>query len=529
MLFFYNASGTLIKVVPDHVYQGSDGATTLYFVAPISSEAAIDVAFSLPNGERSAKHPLTPQGGEELNGIVDEYGNEYSIWTYDLAGYETAYAGEETAQFFITLNGFVRATQAATFTVELGVPPVDLPTQGDSYTELRTLIQEIIQNKQDTLVSGENIKTINHQSVLGSGNLEISGLEELTEAQRAALDSGIDSTKVAKIGTNESAISVINDKIPSAASAQNQLVDETGMQAFALPITTKYGASLSLAFNSANGQLTAQLKDQDGNNLGTAQTVTIDLTSLENTINNILALIPSQASAQNQLADKAFVNSSISTNTAHFIGTFNSVAELEAYTGTVTNNDYANVIRTVDGQTYYDRYTYNGNTEEWEFNFTVNTTSFTAAQWAALNSGITASIVAKIVTLDGNQTITGIKTFDGSNDKRPIAVISGDNGDDLFILANGVLVRLLSGKATANLGALGLQLYRFKNDTAFDANNHYKGVRLIMETPPADGYTDTNEVLYLPLKSGTLATLDDITAALVFCNTTTDIDYIMGD
>ena len=102
--------------------------------------------------------------------------------------------------------------------------------------------------------------------------------------------------------------------------------------------------------------------------------------SLENTINNILALIPAQASVQNQLADKNFVNSSISTNTAHFIGTFNSLEELEAYTGTVTNNDYANVIRIVDGQTYYDRYTYNDNTKEWEFNFSVNTTSFTAAQ-----------------------------------------------------------------------------------------------------------------------------------------------------
>lgn len=42
---------------------------------------------------------------------------------------------------------------------------------------------------------------------------------------------------------------------------------------------------------------------------------------------DINSLIPSQASVSNQLADKDFVNSSISTNTANFIGTFNSVAE----------------------------------------------------------------------------------------------------------------------------------------------------------------------------------------------------------
>lgn len=201
----------------------------------------------------------------------------------------------------------------------------------------------------------------------------------------------------------------INSKIPSAASSTNKLVDTAQMEAFALPITTKYGANLSLAFNSTNGQLTAQLKDQDGNNLGQAHTVEIDLQSLENTINNILALIPSQATAQNQLADKNFVNSSISTNTSHFIGTFNSLAELEAYTGTVTNNDYANVIRTESGQTYYDRYTYNGDTEAWEFNFTVNSTSFTAVQWAAINSGITAGKVAEIdQKVNKTTTIAGI-------------------------------------------------------------------------------------------------------------------------
>jgi hypothetical protein len=68
-------------------------------------------------------------------------------------------------------------------------------------------------------------------------------------------------------------------------------------------------------------------------------------TNAEN-ISDINGKIPEQASPSNQLADKDFVNSSISTNTANFIGTFNSVEELEAYSGVVTNNDYAFVIST---------------------------------------------------------------------------------------------------------------------------------------------------------------------------------------
>lgn len=48
----------------------------------------------------------------------------------------------------------------------------------------------------------------------------------------------------------------------------------------ALPSTTKYGSSLSLTINEQTYVLTAQLKDQEGNNLGTAQTVDLPLETM---------------------------------------------------------------------------------------------------------------------------------------------------------------------------------------------------------------------------------------------------------
>lgn len=48
----------------------------------------------------------------------------------------------------------------------------------------------------------------------------------------------------------------------------------------ALPDTTKYGATLSLSINSTTYVMTATLKDQDGNTLGTAQTVDLPIESL---------------------------------------------------------------------------------------------------------------------------------------------------------------------------------------------------------------------------------------------------------
>lgn len=112
-------------------------------------------------------------------------------------------------------------------------------------------------------------------------------------------------------------------------------------------------------------------------------------------LNAISGLIPSQATTSNQLADKAFVNSSIATSTATFRGTVNSVAELPK-TG-VDENDYAFVVTTdTAGNTVYNRYKYTNNA--WAFEYALNNSSFTAAQWATINSGIDSSDLTQINT-----------------------------------------------------------------------------------------------------------------------------------
>ena len=129
-----------------------------------------------------------------------------------------------------------------------------------------------------------------------------------------------------------------------------------------------------------------------------------DTSEIEAEIDAIEAKIPSAASSINQLADKAFVNSSIATNTATFKGTFNSLAELQQVTG-ATNNDYAFVIEyDAQGNEYYDRYKYNGST--WVFEYKIESTPFTADQWAAIQSGITSGDVTKLAALPTNAQLT---------------------------------------------------------------------------------------------------------------------------
>lgn len=141
-------------------------------------------------------------------------------------------------------------------------------------------------------------------------------------------------------------------------------------------------------------------------------------------------MIPDQATENNKLADKNFVNSSIQTNTATFRGSFNLVTELHLpYDASKQeiqdkldemqselngdNNDYVFIQVPID-QTQTDKYARVDRykcvktseegvvpeTFEWRFEWSLNNSSFTSDQWAAINSGITEGKVRQIDELD---------------------------------------------------------------------------------------------------------------------------------
>ena len=58
-------------------------------------------------------------------------------------------------------------------------------TKADTATSRIESVETAMGNKQDTLVSGTNIKTVNSQSILGEGNIEVSGVSE-EQAQEIA-------------------------------------------------------------------------------------------------------------------------------------------------------------------------------------------------------------------------------------------------------------------------------------------------------------------------------------------------------
>ena len=134
--------------------------------------------------------------------------------------------------------------------------------------------------------------------------------------------------------------------------------------------------------------------------------------ALQEAIEAIMLLIPSAASALNKLVDEAQMNDKISTASATFRGTYTSVQALDNVQGDA--NDYAYVSTTdAAGNSTYDKYKYVEGTG-WVFEYKLNNNAFTATEWAAIQSGITAALVGKLSDLPTAEQL--ITTFAGKQD-----------------------------------------------------------------------------------------------------------------
>ena len=182
-------------------------------------------------------------------------------------------------------------------------------------------------------------------------------------------------------------------------------------------------------------------------------TVQNDINAVSGRVTTIEGKIPAQASSSNQLADKNFVNSSINAFAAYYItknaagDPFATKAELTSattfYSGgvvrTPTTNDYCIVLadeskQSSTGVDPTTRYSYQGS--QWEYQYTVNDTPLTAAQLAALNSGITSTLVTQITT---NQTdIAGKQDKIDSSHKLSADLVDDTGTTNKFVTASDI-------------------------------------------------------------------------------------------
>lgn len=351
--------------------------------ATIENRLAFNV-ISVVHGNAIATKPYeytinVEQGGENILNI-DVKTNLIQIQVGDV---ETLPAGSEA---------YVRNRGDANEAIfDFGIP------EGDGIKKIeKTSTAGLVDTYTITTETG---KTTTYEVTNGSSihSIEKTGTDVLTDTYTVTLTNGNTSTfdvtngrgivSISKTGTSglvDTYTVLFNDNTQTTFEITNGK-DATINGVNAISISTSYGISLSQTGNEA----------------------IISGKEITDVVDGISSLIPQQATEQNKLADKAFVNSSIASNTGSFIGTFDSVSELEAYSGTLVNNDYAFVVG-VDsvGNTKYDRYKYTTATTpaSWIYEYTLNNSSFTAEQWASINSSATQ---AKINQISTNQESIG--------------------------------------------------------------------------------------------------------------------------
>lgn len=112
-----------------------------------------------------------------------------------------------------------------------------------------------------------NRPSVNNTVLTGNKTSAQLGLASSEQGSKA--DTAIQGIKVNGSTVNPDANKVVNITVPT-----------TAVDVSALPNTTKYAAALSLTINSSTFVMTGQLKDQNGDNLGTAQTIDLPLESV---------------------------------------------------------------------------------------------------------------------------------------------------------------------------------------------------------------------------------------------------------
>lgn len=284
--------------------------------------------------------------------------------------------------------------------IHLHIP--DLPDTGEDWCVYSDLLGQ------------DSLHFIVDDSYTGSYSLEMN----IYEATYHQLDENYIPDTIARVSQielldgNATIASETNDivTIKGGVKQEDGLISNSSANDITLSKVAKTGDYADLAntpdiASIADGEIAIHNTDSDAHN------------GVDGRVSTIEGVIPSQTYDEgNELADKTFVNSSIATNTATFKGTFNLVSDLnlstsstQAQIGTALgnaisqedNNDYCFVLIPTSDLTpteiaQVDRYKYNGTA--WDYEYTLNNSGYTAAQWASINSGATSANIGQIAT-----------------------------------------------------------------------------------------------------------------------------------
>lgn len=308
---------------------------------------------------------------------------------------------DTTTEFISTVaqgsDGAISATkQAITPASTSAAGIVQLSSSTSSSSETMAATPKAVSDLADSLGAGKADKVSgatsgNFAGLDSNGNLTDSGKKAsdfATAAQGSKADTAIQGVKVNGTELTKDSLNKVDITAVTGVKGSSESTYRTGQ--------------VSITAGNVGAYTTAEVDE--------ALALKEDAANKKQTVNaSSTTEFPSSA------AVAAFVNSSIATATANFLGNYtltdlglaypatNAQIEgaLETHTWpagvTPTNNDYVIVsISSTDPATgepiidEYRRFKYNAGDSSWAYEYTLNNSSFTSAQWGAINSGITA-------------------------------------------------------------------------------------------------------------------------------------------
>jgi len=369
---------------------------------------------------------------------------------------------------------------------------------------------KVADNKQDKLVSGTSIKTINNTSLLDSGDISTNDLlPDQTNNSGKFLTTD---------GTDISWASV--DAFPSQSgnSGKFLMTDGSVVSWEELAAVATSGSYTDLLNKPTIEDLTTTAQ-QNALNSGATSTLIGKISTNESAITTINGKIPSAASSSNQLADKDFVNSTVTTLLARYItssasgDSFATNAALLAgpyyldgtavATSDLHNNDYAMVMEDETHDSKPARYIWSGS--QWSFQYVLNNTTFTQAQVDAMNSTITQNLVntynTHVADNDIHVTTTDKNTWNAKQNAITGAAttITNDNlTSNRAIISNGSGKVAVSNTTSTELGyvhGVTSSIQTQLNSKATDSNTvHKTGAETIAGYKT---FTDPTTTVYL--------------------------------
>ena len=377
--------------------------------------------------------------------VCDYYGKE--LFSQDI----TLHDAISTAKDVMVMgsNGSVKVD---TTTLPNGVQ-YDLSVNTDIIATKESVANK--KDKQNELnFNGSATKTVKSitQNANGELNVEFADIDlpqEVPNVDITSKDSSVNITSSVDAGTNAKTFDLSVDSITNIASSDGSINVSTseGVTDLTLPSdVVRDSAYTHIDAATANPLMDGTAAVGVSTKYAREDHVHPTDTSREAIANKTTVVLgTSDSKYPTDKAVAEFVNSSIATNTANYISNngepFTSVEQLEAYSGPVTNNDYAFVTGIdSEGNTYYDRYkaTVSGETVTWALEYRLNNSSFTAAQWSAINSGITSALVAKIHTHSNKDVLDGITSSDVANWNSKMDRQTVGNVSEPVYLENGI-------------------------------------------------------------------------------------------